>query len=123
MNRFRFFFLCLFFLSESSKSQEVEFLTDDWQNPAVFEKGQTSPRAFHIPFSTKQAALIDRTDRNENFQLLNGVWKFKWVETPDQVPAEFWEPKFETEDWDEIRVPANWQMEGYGHPKFRNVAL
>jgi beta-galactosidase len=123
MNRFLFFFLCLFFLSESSKSQEVEFLTDDWQNPAVFEKGQTSPRAFHIPFSTKQAALIDRTDRNENFELLNGVWKFKWLERPDQVPEDFWKPKFDVEEWAEINVPSNWQMEGFGHPKFRNVAL
>jgi beta-galactosidase len=83
-------------VAELFNSQEVEFHPDDWQNPAVFEKGQVLPRAFHIPFSTREAARMNRTDRNENFQLLNGMWKFKWVETPDQVPEEFWKPKFDT---------------------------
>lgn len=123
MNRFLYFSLFFIFLSGTLISQEVEFLPDDWQNPAVFEKGQTPPRAFHIPFSSKQAALTNRTDRNENVKLLNGMWKFKWVETPDQVPDEFWESKFDAKEWDEIKVPSNWQMEGFGHPKFRNVAL
>ncbi|MCA1759230.1 MAG: hypothetical protein LC658_05635, partial [Bacteroidales bacterium] len=86
MSRTVFCIFFLFFLNGIAQSQEVEFLPDDWQNPAVFEKGQTPPRAFHIPYSSKQAALVNRTDRNENFQLLNGMWKFKWVETPDQVP-------------------------------------
>jgi beta-galactosidase len=123
MNRFLSFFLFILFLSGTLKSQDVEFFPDDWQNPAVFEKGQVQPRAFHIPFSSKETALTNRIERNENFQLLNGLWKFKWVETPDQVPEMFWDPKFETEDWREIKVPSNWQMEGYGHPKFRNIAL
>lgn len=123
MNRFLYFSLFFLLLSGIVQSQEVEFLSDDWENPAVFEKGQVAPRAFHIPYSTKQKALINRTDRNENFQLLNGMWKFKWVEMPGQVPAEFWEPKFDTKEWDEIKVPSNWQMEGFGHPKFRNIAL
>ncbi len=111
-----FIFLKLF-------SQEVEFLPTDWENPAVFEKGQTIPHAFHIPYSSTYDALKNRADKNGNYQLLNGIWKFKWVETPGQVPEDFWEPKYETEEWDEIKVPSNWQMEGFGHPKFRNVAL
>ncbi len=55
--------------------------------------------------------------------MLNGTWKFKWVEIPAQVPDGFWEPKFDVDDWDEIKVPSNWQMEGFGYPKFRNVRL
>ncbi len=102
-------------------SQEVEFLVSDWQNPAVFEKGQTRPHALHIPYNSTAEALKNK--QSSNFQLLNGQWKFKLVETPDQVPVDFWEPKFDVEEWDEIKVPANWQMEGYDHPKFRNIAL
>ncbi len=104
-------------------SQEVEFLPTDWENPAVFEKGQTLPHAFHIPYSSAYEALRNRIDRNDNYQLLNGTWKFKWVETPGQVPEDFWEPKFKTEEWDTIKVPSDWQMEGFGHPKFRNISL
>ncbi|MFW5756832.1 MAG: glycoside hydrolase family 2 TIM barrel-domain containing protein, partial [Tangfeifania sp.] len=76
-----------------------------------------------MPFATKEAALKNNFSKCENFQLLNGHWKFKWVKTPAEVPEEFWEPDFTVNDWDEITVPSNWQMEGYGHPKFRNIAL
>lgn len=121
--KYLLFYLIFTLFGFYSFAQEVEFLPTDWENPAVFEKGQTLPHAFHIPYSSTDEALKNRVERNENFQLLNGTWKFKWVETPDQVPEDFWKPKFETEDWDEIKVPSNWQMEGFGHPKFRNIAL
>ena len=104
-------------------SQEVEFSPNDWQNPAVFEKGQNLPHAFHIPYSSRERAVQNLPNRCENYQLLNGMWKFKWVETPEQVPQDFWQPGFEVDEWSEIIVPSDWQMEGYGHPKFRNIAL
>jgi len=110
-------------MHEFAISQEVEFDSLDWQNPAIFEKGQTVTHAFHVPFSSKKTALKNRISKCDNFQLLNGEWKFKWVETPTQVPENFWQPDFDVESWDKIKVPANWQMEGFGQPKFRNVAL
>ncbi len=111
------------FINASLFAQEVDFMPDDWENPAVFEKGQNAPHAFHIPYSTKISALQNRADKCENYLLLNGQWKFRWVETPAQVPDEFWLPDFDATGWGSITVPSNWQMEGYGHPKFRNVAL
>ncbi len=123
MNRYLIPFLICFLISGSVYSQEVEFLSSDWQDPSVFEKGQTAPHAFHVPFSSKEAALKNDKASSDNYQLLNGQWKFKWVETPDQVPEDFWKPEYNVKEWDEIKVPSNWQMEGYGHPKFRNVAL
>jgi beta-galactosidase len=123
MNRYLYFLLFFFVPIGLLHSQEVEFLPADWQNPAVFEKGQNAPHAFYIPFSSKEEALKNRTERNENYRLLNGNWKFKWVKTPEQVPEGFWLPGFDVKEWDEIKVPANWQMEGFGHPKFRNIAL
>lgn len=104
-------------------SQSVESPLNDWENPAVFEIGQNAPHAFHVPYETAMEAIRDMPQKCENYQLLNGQWKFKWVETPQQVPEDFWKPEFETGSWDEIKVPSNWQMEAYGHPKFRNIAL
>ncbi len=123
MNRLYIFLSICFFLNSFAFSQQIEFSPDDWENPAIFEKGQNEPHAFYIPFSSKDEALKNRVNVNENYQLLNGLWKFKWVEVPAQVPEHFWQPDFDVEDWDEIKVPSNWQMEGYGHPKFRNISL
>ena len=101
MNRFLILGLFTYLLSFPGVSQEVEFSSTDWENPAIFEKGQNLPHAFHTPFSTKDAALKNK--ESENFQLLNGQWKFKWVETPEQVPEGFWEPDFNVKNWDEIK--------------------
>ena len=115
--------LIFLFVSVFSFAQEVEFSPDDWQNPAVFEKGQNLPHAFHVPYSSRERAVQNLPNKCENYQLLNGMWKFKWVETPSEVPQDFWKKDFDVDEWDEITVPSDWQMEGYGHPKFRNVAL
>ncbi len=104
-------------------AQEVDFFLSDFEDPAIFEKGQNAPHAFHLPFSSKDAALKNDISGCENMIILNGKWKFRWVETPAQIPEGFWNPDFNCKDWDEIKVPSNWQMEGYGHPKFRNIQL
>lgn len=122
MNRYILSCISVLFISLTAFSQtEIEFLNSDWENPAVFEKGQTDPHAFYIPYDVADDALKNK--KSSNFQLLNGQWKFKLVETPGEVPENFWKPDFDAQDWAEINVPSNWQMEGYDHPKFRNVAL
>jgi len=104
-------------------AQPIEFSPMDYQDPAVFEKGQNPPRAFHVPFNNKENALGAHPTDSDNYMSLNGSWKFKWVERPGLVPENFPKPDYNTKDWDSIKVPSNWQMEGYGHPKFRNVAM
>ena len=122
MNRFALNFLSFFLFSFIAVSQtEVEFLPTDWENPAVFEKGQTAPHAFYIPYDLADEALKNK--KSPNFQLLNGQWKFKLAETPEQVPEDFQNPKYDVNEWAEIKVPSNWQMEGFDHPKFRNISL
>ncbi len=119
-----FLILPLFALSiHFAFSQETRFDFTEWENPAIFKKGQTLPHAFHIPFTNAESALKNEKLNCSNFQLLNGKWKFKWVEKPELVPEGFQKSGFSTKSWDEITVPSNWEMEGFGHPKFRNIAL
>lgn len=102
-------------------AQEVEFSPSYWEDPAVFEIGQTAPHAFFIPYAIADDA--QKNKKSPNFLLLNGKWKFKLFETPELVPEDFSKPKFDIDEWGEITVPSNWQMEGFDHPKFRNIAL
>lgn len=95
-----------------AQNPSIQFLSSDYDDPSIFEKGQTAPHAFHLPYNSK-----------DNFQSLNGSWKFIWAERPDLIPEGFEAPGFDTDEWDEIPVPSNWQMYGYGHPKFRNIPL
>jgi len=122
MMRKTYLFLIFLLFGGLGFSQEIEFLPTDWENPAVFEKGQNAPHAFHVPYSSAQSAILNNLAACDNFQLLNGPWKFRWVETIEQIPDGFWEPRYSVKEWDDITVPSDWQMEGYGYPKFRNVS-
>lgn len=123
MTRIFFLSTCFLMFFYSINAQKIKFTNTEWEDPAIFEIGQTLPHAFLIPFSDAESALKnDKADCN-NIISLNGKWPFKLVETPDLVPEGFWNPIFDVKEWDLITVPANWQMEGYGHAKFRNVAL
>ncbi len=76
------------------------------ENLEVFETNQEPGRTYFIP---------------ENHLNLNGIWKFFWSSTPDGIPKTFYEADFNDAAWDEIKVPSNWEMLGYGDKIFRNV--
>ena len=94
-----------------------------WENPQVFNIGQELPRTNFIPFSKVEElfeANYFKKDDSEWVKCLNGRWKFHWVQKPDGRPQDFYKNDFETKDWDEIKVPSNWEMEGYGIPIYVN---
>ena len=54
------------------------------------------------------------TNGNERIVSLNGVWRFRFFSSVlilDRHPA----------NWDEIEVPSNWQLKGYGKPIYTNI--
>ncbi len=104
-------------------SQEILFDGNEWQNPTIFEINQTGPHAKIIPFNHVEQALTMDQGNSPFFLSLDGEWKFFLAETPGMVPDGFWMPGFDTKAWDNIPVPAHWEMEGYDHPKFRNVRM
>lgn len=90
--------------------QDKPFLEDlpyYMENLSVFETGQEPGRAFHIPAHNVS---------------LNGKWRFKYFESPYDVPKDFFKPSFNVRKWDYIDVPSNWEMKGYGQAVFRNVS-
>lgn len=111
------------FFSIKLFSQEIDFNSSDWEDPTVFEKNQTEPHAEMVPYSNVQQALAMDPDISPYFLSLDGSWKFMVVEHPRMVPEDFWKPGFDTGNWDNIPVPSHWELEGYEHPKFRNVLM
>ncbi len=93
----------------------------DWENPEIFERNQTLPHTTLMPFETIEQALENNRKTSPYHFTLNGTWKFHLSETPEEAPGDFHLKGFNAKDWDDIRVPSNWQMEGFGHPLFRNV--
>ena len=93
--------------AQTEKATGFDDLYHFIENLDVFEYGQEEARAYYIP---------------GHHVLLNGKWKFFYGDTPQEIPANFFEEKFSDAKWATIDVPSNWEMRGYGDPLFRNVA-
>ena len=52
---------------------------------------------------------------------LGGDWLFHFDPSPEEAPQGFEAPDYDDSDWDQIPVPSNWQMEGFGSPWYTNV--
>ena len=101
--------LCLVLLQPAVAQNKpfLENLPYYLENPAVFEMGQESGRAYHIPSQSIS---------------LNGKWRFQYYESPYDVPKDFFKPSFNIRRWAFIDVPSNWEMQGFGQAIFRNVS-
>ncbi|KAA5821860.1 DUF4981 domain-containing protein [Algibacter amylolyticus] len=109
------FFICL--LSSFSFSQSQ----NDWENPEIFQINQVLPHTNLMPFNTLKEALSVDKKSSSNFTNLNGVWKFNFSENLEKAPADFYKDNYNHKKWDNINVPSNWEMEGFGYAMFRNI--
>ncbi len=96
----------------------VSKMTKDWETLSVLQRNRESARSYYIPFANQETAWTNQRTNSDRFQLLNGTWKFAYFETPQHVPDDVCES--DVNDWDELLVPSNWQMHGYGIPHYTN---
>lgn len=102
----------------------------EWEDPRVNAINREPAHATLVPYadeaSARRGALAyapnaPRAPVSAFVRSLNGRWKFHWVREPSLRPVEFYRPDYDVSAWKEIRVPANWEMEGYGTPIFLNI--
>lgn len=94
--------------------------SEDWQNVQMFNQNKEKPRAFFVPFANIDAAINNKKEASIYYKSLNGMWKFNWVRKPADRPKDFFNPSFDVSSWNDIPVPANWELEGYGVPIYVN---
>ncbi len=51
---------------------------------------------------------------------LDGIWKFRLFDNPDDVTSDITKITADCESWDDIPVPSNWELHGYGEPIYTN---
>ena len=105
----------LFFISFSQN----EF-PEDLKNPKIFNVNRVEPHTYYIPFANSENALSQKNDESPFYKSLNGTWKFNWVKNPSDRPVDFYKPDYDVSKWDDIKVPANWELSGYGIPIYVN---
>jgi beta-galactosidase/beta-glucuronidase len=90
----------------------------DWENLSVLGRNVESPRAHFISYDNWESALLDERGASPFYYLLSGNWHFHYANSPNEVPKGFYEENFNFDQWGTIKVPGNWQMQGYGRPLY-----
>lgn len=125
MRRFFYIAFILLVFSFTSVAQQWKFLDNIYkfiEDPGMFSLNQEPGHVPLVPFSNIDQALKDDWSQSSGYLSLNGIWKFKWSEIPDLAPKDFFIEKFQDQSWTNIKVPGNWEMQGFGDPMFRNVS-
>jgi len=89
------------------------------ENEKVISENKLDTRASFTSYPNYTDALSNNT-ANAYYQLLDGNWKFNWVKSPKDRPTTFMDPLTDVSDWNTIKVPSNWEVEGYGVPIYVN---
>ncbi|WP_109833174.1 glycoside hydrolase family 2 TIM barrel-domain containing protein [Reichenbachiella versicolor] len=93
---------------------------NDWENELMFEQNKMQGRVATYSYENIEDALNGDRSRSRMVSL-NGVWKFKYVSKTTDRPTNFFSSDFVGEDWSDIPVPSNWELQGFGRPIYTNI--
>ncbi len=93
----------------------------EWQDPGIVGVNKEPAHATFTAFADEASARAGVRSASPSYQSLNGEWKFHWVPKPSDRPVDFYRPSFDDGAWKTIRVPSNWQLEGYDVPIYVNI--
>ena len=93
----------------------------DWENPEVFQINREKAHASFYRFQDRAKAMENDYTASPFYQSLNGTWKFNWVKRPADRPVFFYKEAFDVSAWEDIAVPSNWELKGFGIPIYTNI--
>ncbi|MGH4050853.1 MAG: glycoside hydrolase family 2 TIM barrel-domain containing protein [Clostridium sp.] len=95
---------------------------NDWKNLNVTSINREES---HAPWgayeNASQALSCDRTLSSWT-NSLDGIWKFAYYTKPTKTES-FFETNYNHENWKDINVPGNWELQGFGDPIYTNTLL
>ena len=88
------------------------------KDPQYFKDGRMDAHSDHTYYRDGEEAKEKETSFRYD---LNGIWKFHYARNYGSAIPGFEKEEYCCRDWDDIRVPAHIQMEGYDAPQYANV--
>lgn len=113
----------LLILNQLGKSQLQTNRYAEITNPKLVHINKMKPRAsFHSYAGASEAQNATYSSKGSNVVMLNGTWKFNYVENFGERPMEdFYSNDFDATSWADIQVPGNWEVQGFGTPIYVNA--
>ena len=92
-----------------------------YENLNVLHENTQPARAYYVPVSHRMDDLVEHREKSDRLQLLNGIWKFRYLKSIYDAQDKFYEPGYGTQDFGETEVPGVWQMAGYDTHQYTNI--
>ena len=92
-----------------------------WENHQIDGINRMPASAHFLTFQSKEKALLNNNRYTHAFKNLNGVWKFMFLDAPEYSPEGFFNSDFDVTKMDDITVPGNWQLQGYGKMHYSDL--
>ena len=73
-----------------------------------------------MTYDNREDALSGKFERSKFYRLLNGTWKFYFVDSYKDLPDNITDPSVSTDSWYDIQVPGNWEVQGHGVAIYTN---
>ena len=96
-------------ISTTAQQQQPE-----WQSQYAVGLNKLDPHTYVWPYADASEVEKGTFEQSPYYMSLNGQWKFHWVKNPDTRPKDFYKPSYYTGGWADIKVPGNWERQGYG---------
>lgn len=94
------------------------FDSDIVKNPEIFEQNRLAAHSDHVCYKNELEKIKGKSSLRYD---MNGLWKFEYAKNQSLAPCGFEAADYDCKSWDEIRVPAHIQMEGYDVPIYTNT--
>ena len=88
-------------LAQSSPDLKLPY----WQDVQTTSVNKEAPRTSFMTYADRTQAMSGQFEKSPYYQLLNGTWKFFYVDAYKDLPADITSPTASTEGWHDIQVP------------------
>ena len=115
-------------IKSSAKTVAIQQPTfTEWHDLQVNEINRLPLHTLHFAYDPNDfagtgAEYLDKK-KSMNYLSLDGTWKFNWVANADERPTDFYKTDLDDSKWNNIQMPGNWEMLGYGQPEYVNVGF
>lgn len=106
---------CLFCTQTTYASSDLPY----WKDIQTVSVNREAPRSAFMTYADHEQAATMKYEQSPYYQLLNGTWKFYYVDSYKQLPEDITSTT-SLDGWKDIQVPGNWEVQGFGTAIYTN---
>lgn len=107
--------ICLFSAQPMYASSDLPY----WKDIQTVSVNREAPRSAFMTYANREQAASMKYEQSPYYQLLNGTWKFYYVDSYKQLPENITSTT-SLDGWKDIKVPGNWEVQGFGTAIYTN---